>query len=103
MPDGHSPAAVNRRTGVMLINSSALNNMSRDQLFFIMLHEMGHLVLQTSDELAVDKWAHQQYLRTGKSLKQSVYAMTQQLNFSSPEHYERAQLQLQRALSFDQK
>jgi hypothetical protein len=100
---GGSVAGVNRETGVMYINKPLVDSMqlSKEVLLFIMLHEMGHMVLQTSDEVAVDEWAHKEYLKRGYSLKQSVYALTQILRFSKDEDYIRANLQLQRAKQYD--
>lgn len=98
-----SIAGVDHKTGVMFINRPLIDTMglSEDVVFFIMLHEMGHLVLQTRDEMAVDRWAHDQYLKAGYSLKQSVYALTRILRFNKEEDLARANAQYQRALAYD--
>jgi len=68
---------------------------------FIMLHEMAHVVLQTTDEIEADAWAFNQYAKLGLPLSESVKALTRILNPRSPEHNERMYLQLQRALKYD--
>jgi hypothetical protein len=100
-----SIAGVDRETGIMYLNRSMIDSMRlpKDVVFFIMLHEMGHLVLQTSDEVKVDQWAHDEYLKRGYSLKQSVFALTKILRFNSQEDFIRAKAQLARAQHFDTK
>jgi|GEM_PF-2369850 len=104
VPDlGDTPAAVNRKTGVVYINARLKGQLTKDQWFFILLHEQGHLVLQTTDEKAVDAWAFDEYVKRGYKLSESVYALTKVLNFSTPEHFERAENQLKRAQQYDNK
>lgn len=92
---GATPASINRETGVMFVNPKY--KLNRDQWYFIMLHELGHLKKKTKNELEADKWAHEQYLKEGGSLKQSVYALTDLLNYNKPEDMARAHAQLRRA------
>ncbi len=98
-----SIAGVDRETGVMYLNAPMVRMMglSKDAIFFIMLHEMGHLVLQTSDEKEVDAWAHREYLRRGYSPRQSIFALTRILRFNKREDFERGMAQLERAKKFD--
>lgn len=102
VPDlGNTPARVNRRTGEMYLSLRHMLPLPPDIRLFIMLHEMGHVVLQTEDEERVDAWAFDQYVKQGKSLKASVKALTQILDGNNPEHYDRMYLQLQRAKMYD--
>ncbi|HMV91533.1 MAG TPA: hypothetical protein PJ995_21570 [Cyclobacteriaceae bacterium] len=98
-----SPAAVHRKTGVCYINPALIRRlgMTKAMLVFMLLHENAHLVLNTDDELAVDAYAHRQYMDLGYSLKQSVYAHTKVLSFDKTEDFVRARLQLERALAYD--
>lgn len=98
---GNTPASVDRDTGVVYINNKMRSRISADEWHFILLHELGHLILQSSDEKEVDAWAFDQYAKRGGKLSKSVYALTNVLNFTSPEHLERANLQLRRAQLFD--
>jgi hypothetical protein len=99
-----SIAGVDHKTGVMFLNRPMIDmKLTKDQVFFIMLHEMGHLVLGTRDEEAVDEWAHREYLKRGYSLKQSVYALTRILRFNRDEDLRRANAQYRRALAYDNK
>lgn len=101
---GGSIAGVHPETGRLFINKPLAQQMqlNADVMFFIMLHEMGHLALQTDDEAAVDAWAHREYMKRGYSLKQSVFALTRILRFSKPEDIKRANAQLLRAQHFDE-
>lgn len=100
---GESIAGVDRKTGTMYVNVPMIDKMKlgKDEIFFIMLHEMGHMVLQTSDEKAVDRWAHKEYLRRGYSPKKSVYALTNILRFNKREDFDRSMAQLNRAQLYD--
>jgi hypothetical protein len=98
---GDTPAAVDRYSGIIYLNGRMWPTLTKDQKFFVLLHEWAHIQLQSTDEKAVDKLAFEEYSRRGYSLKQSVNALTRLLNFSDREHYERAYLQLQRAIQYD--
>lgn len=98
---GGTPARVNRVTGEMQISLEHWKQLPPEHRFFIMLHELAHLVLQTRDEKAVDEWAFAEYAKRGYSLKQSVFALTKVLSFTNQEHYWRAYLQLERAREYD--
>lgn len=102
---GGSIAGVDKYTGEMFLNKPLIDRMqlSKDAIFFIMLHEQKHLELQTDDEEAVDAAAHEEYLKRGYSLKESVFALTRILSFGKPEDIRRANAQLIRAKHFDSK
>jgi hypothetical protein len=101
---GPSPASVNRETGVMYVNpnfrDSSGQKLTRDQWYWIMLHEMGHLAAQTKDELTADDWADKHYKG---SLKESVYVLTDVLPFNKAEDRQRVVRQLQRTQKRDGK
>lgn len=102
VPDlGSTPAAVDRETGIVYVSEKWKNRLSKDQWMFILLHEMGHLELRSTDEEEVDNWAFNEYANRGYSLNQSVKSLTRILNFNNPEHIRRANLQLARAEAFD--
>lgn len=102
VPDlGNTPARVNRKTGVMYISVKHMQQMPKEHRLFVMLHEMGHMVLQTTDEVAADNWAFNEYARRGHSLNASVKALTSILNDQNPEHHWRMYLQLERAKKYD--
>lgn len=98
---GGSPAQVNRRTGVMYRNMQAFRRMPKSHQMFVMLHEMAHVVLQTTDEVAADAWAFKKYADMGYPLSESVKALTRILNPNLRDHNQRMYLQLQRALKYD--
>lgn len=102
-PIGKSPAAVYRRSGVVVLNPAFADKLNADQWLFILLHEAGHLALQSQDEKAVDEWAFAQYAALGKSLKSAVQSLTRGLPFTNAEQLERANLQFIRALEHQKK
>lgn len=56
-----SMASVDRENGILYLNNEAMSRLSRKQQEFVILHEMAHYNLDTSDELAADNYAAQIY------------------------------------------
>jgi len=100
---GNTPAKVNRRTGVMYLSKKHMAALPKELRLFIMLHEMAHVELQSTNEMEVDAWAFKKYADMGYSLKASVKALTGILNDQNPEHWLRMGLQLERAKAYDRK
>jgi len=100
LPNG-TPAMVNRRTGVMYRNMSVFRRMPKSHQMFVMLHEMAHVVLQTTNEESADAWAFKQYADMGYPLSESVKALTRILNPNLRDHNQRMYLQLKRAEVYD--
>lgn len=98
---GNSPACVDRESGDIYINEELWKNIPLAHRLFILLHEWGHVALNTKDELEVDEFAHDLYMALGYSLKESVKALTRQLHYSNAQHLDRTQKQLSRAEEFD--
>ncbi|MCO5232853.1 MAG: hypothetical protein LC105_05425 [Chitinophagales bacterium] len=98
---GDNPATVNRRTGEMYVSAKIWKQMTPDQRLFMMLHEEGHVILQTTNEFEADRYAFEQYIRTGRSLKHLVSALTHFLDSTNPEHIQRAQSLLAMAIKHD--
>ena len=98
-----TPARCNRRTGEIYININRWGSIPPEHRVFILLHEMGHIILNTSDEVAVDAWAQNQYIQAGYTLTDSVKALTQVLSGNSSEQIRRAEAQLNRARAMDGK
>jgi len=96
-----SPARANRYTGEVFLNSNIWNSLTPERRFFVLCHELGHLKHNTTDELYADESAFYDYVKKNKSLKESVKALSQVLNFDNPEHYDRLLNQLKRALKYD--
>ncbi|MGZ3983432.1 MAG: hypothetical protein ACXVJE_19545 [Mucilaginibacter sp.] len=98
---GGSPARVNRKTGVMYLSRRDMYPLPKEIRLFIMLHEMGHAVLQTKSEEEADEWAFNEYAKRGYSLTMAVRALTRVLHDTNPAHAWRMYLQVQRAKKFD--
>ena len=102
--DGNpTPARCNRRTGEIWINDSQWKNIKPEHRMFILLHEYGHIQLDSSDELAVDAYASDLYIKMGYSLTESVKALSQILTGTNSQHVQRVQNQLDRAKAIDAK
>ncbi|MDJ1494544.1 hypothetical protein QNI19_16485 [Cytophagaceae bacterium DM2B3-1] len=100
----NSPAAVNKRTGEMLVMRSYWESLNDDQKKFIREHENAHLTAQTKNELLADEIAFNEYVKGGNSLKNAVNVLADTLQpDSNPEHYKRLYNQTVRALAFDKK
>lgn len=98
---GNNPASVNRATGQMYLNLELFKKIKPEHRLFIMLHEMAHVVLQSTNEKEVDEWAFREYAKRGYSLKEAVYSLTDLLKGNNLEHYERIKNQLERAKDYD--
>lgn len=96
-----TPARCNRRTGDIWINQEHTKGMKPEHLFFILLHELAHIKLNSSDELEVDKWASEQYVKCGYALTSSVQSLSSILTGDSEEHVERVKAQLDRAVTIE--
>lgn len=96
-----TPARCNRRTGDIWINKEHTKGMKPEHLFFILLHELAHIKLNSSDELEVDKWASEQYVKCGYALTSSVQSLSSILTGDCEEHVERVKAQLDRATTID--
>lgn len=99
-----SPAGCDRDTKVIVVNPELFNRLTPFQKKFILLHEEGHLALNTSEETSADAYAFDRLAGTEfRSLKQAVGALQEILDGTSPEHKERYDALYDRALSWDAK
>ena len=96
-----TPALCYRSTGVVKVNANIWHTIHPDHQYFILCHEAGHIVLNTTNEYEADRYAFEQYVRSGRSLKQSIYALSKILTFTTLQHHYRLEDQLQRALEYD--
>lgn len=98
---GGSPAKINIRTGVMYQSRDVYDKLPKPIQRFIYLHEMGHYVLQSADELEVDRWALRQYIKEGNSPQSAIHALSRVVSFENPEHMVRLKAQLDNARHYD--
>ena len=98
---GASPAAVNIRTGILYINKSVFYSYPEEWQRFIILHEAGHLILQTFDEMKADEYAFHHFVKEGHSLKDAVLSLSQVLGGSHSEHAKRIKTHLDKAFWWD--
>jgi hypothetical protein len=71
------------------------------QRSFVLLHEQGHIVLNTRDELTADKYAFLQFAKQGFPLSLAVKSLTRNLDGQNPAHRIRAKALLALALNWD--
>lgn len=90
-----------RSTGELVINRYYFDDLPDEHKLFVLLHEAGHIGLNTVDELAADKFASDLYLKAGFPISESVKALAEHLNDKNPVHLARAWAQYQRALQWD--
>ncbi|MCH2025803.1 MAG: hypothetical protein MK172_08685 [Verrucomicrobiales bacterium] len=92
---------MNIQSGVITVAKDRFYDYPESIRRFVLLHELGHYVLQSRNELDVDRWALRQYMNTGGSAKEAVFALTRVLSFTNPEHRERLYHQLDRVRHYD--
>lgn len=99
--DGNpTPARCNRRTGEIWINESVWHDIEPQHRLFILLHELGHIELNTSNEIAVDNFAYNRYIQMGYPLTESVKALSRVLT-GKLGHPQRLLKQIERAKQTD--
>lgn len=96
-----SPAFCNRATGELYINTPVFESFNKNQQFYFIAHEMGHLDLQTENEEAADKYASDLYLKKGLPLSDSVKALTRALKFDKKSDFDRLTNQFNRSANYD--
>jgi hypothetical protein len=90
-------ASVERSNGIIRVNPE----IDKDALEFILQHEHGHFLLQTSDELLADSYA---LLKTANKKKGSLKAITKALKYfdlNNKEHLKRYKTIVNNLLSID--
>jgi len=101
--DSPTPARASRQFGIVYINKPVWGTLPESWQRFILFHEFGHIVLNTSNELSADEFASKHFLGTEPySLKNSVKLLESIL---APEyrmeHKKRVEAQINRALNWD--
>lgn len=103
-PDwGDSPMRTRRKTGEIFYNEEYLKrpDLKPNHWFLFREHERGHVLLDTTDELAADEFARRQYFPSKRGLRDSVEAMLKVLDIGNPIHRQRIMVHLQEAERFD--
>jgi len=93
--------ATNLKSWVLYINRPMWQSISENTQVFMLCHEEEHLLAQSKNEFRTDKGGFKKYISSGRSLKDSVYAIVNFLDMQNPESRWRAILQLDRALKYD--
>lgn len=96
-----SPAMVDRETGIIYVNASTFSSLTEPQRFFVLAHEMGHYVKQTTNEEEADRFAFEKYAQAGYPLSESINTLAKVLKFRKPEDKKRISGLLGDALEYD--
>lgn len=85
------------KKGVVTLSKETLN-LPKDTQRFILLHEVGHVALNSGDEEKVDRWAFKKYALEGRSMKAAVFALSEVLlPLDHQAHEQRVRKQFYRA------
>jgi hypothetical protein len=101
-PRETSPALADLQERVITVNTPVFNRYDDFTKKYILLHEKGHIKLNTFNEIAADNYAFDELAGTAPySLRNSVKALQNALPFTHPAHDERLRQQVIRALKWD--
>jgi hypothetical protein len=101
-PRETSPALADLHARVITVNTPVFNRYDDFTKRYILLHEKGHIKLNTFNEMAADNYAFDSLAGTEPySLRNSVKALQTALPFTHPAHDERLRQQVIRALRWD--
>jgi len=92
-------------TGVVLINADIWHDLELPARKFILLHEEGHYVLETSNEIEADTYAFENYVFSEPySLKKVLKTISETLDIqNNPLHRERFNNIVEKVLQYDYK
>jgi hypothetical protein len=100
--DGDGAARVYRDLGLMEINLSRWRQLPEQYRDYILAHEEGHYVLDTSDETAADEYAFRKLAGTRPgSLRQTALALINVLPGVTEEQQRRMDAAILRSLKYD--
>ena len=72
-------AKVNRKTGTLYLSTEIWNQLPESEKNYVLLHEQGHLKLQTNDEFAANGYAISHFAQAGtftnRELGQKILVM----------------------------
>jgi hypothetical protein len=101
-PRETSPALADLHARVITVNTPVFNRYDDFTKRYILLHEKGHIKLNTFNEFDADAYAFDALAGTEPySLRHSVKALQTALPFTHPAHDERLRNQIIRALEWD--
>jgi hypothetical protein len=101
--DKGSPGMTNHRTGEVFLSKEALRGIPDDYLYIVLLHEEGHLVLNTIDEEEADAYAFKRYADMGFKLDDAEKALEYFLHGNTNRmHHVRIVDQMQRIKKYKQ-
>jgi hypothetical protein len=72
----NSPAKIELNTGVIEVSRKHFKNYTVSMRMFILLHEISHYLLQSKNEILVDRHALQLYLALGYPGTEAMYSLT---------------------------
>lgn len=93
-----TPATVNFMTGDLYLNVDVYPTLTHNQKKFILLHEEGHLVNRSKDELAADLYAIRKMHESGIPMQSAITVMTSLFDENDRVHKLRANMVFDEAM-----
>lgn len=87
----NTPAAVNRKTGVLYINPRLFGKLKDASQNFVIAHEYGHLINNSSNEKAADDYALWRQIGLGEDSIDVLRSFYDAMPFNTPEQVERGE------------
>lgn len=94
-----TPAAVNRKTGVLYINPSLFGKLTDASQNFVIAHEYGHLINNTSNEKAADDYALWRQIGLGEDSIDVLRSFYDAMPFKTKDQVERGEKLLRSVFS----
>jgi hypothetical protein len=80
--------------GLILVNRNVFSQLNKYERTFVLLHEAGHIELETADECKADAYAYSEYVKLGFPVSQILTAMDKVLT-NKPQNSERKSIMKQ--------
>lgn len=95
--DINNPASIDISTGHLYLNGNTFFALPTETKKQILLHELAHHRLGTMCEFTADEWAFNQYIKHGGSPKASIKAISNTLDGTNPQQFERLNKRIEMA------
>ena len=96
-----TPAQIDRMNGLRYLNAEHFDDLPLPWQRFIKLHEEGHYVMNTNNELAADEYGFYRYAAEGWPLSECIPALTRILDPNDPAHKLRVVMMEKRVYEYD--
>ncbi len=77
-------------SGLILVNRNVFKHLNEHERTFVLLHEAGHIELETADEVKADAYAYNEYVALGLPVDHIITAMDKVLSNKQQNHERKA-------------